>query len=99
VQATTFQRPGVGSLQPGDEFDVPAEAVLPFMRRADIEHAGECHAPPCRCGEEPQPQEREAPGASEAASASQDGETSGGRRSGGRSRSGSPTGKNGTGEQ
>lgn len=59
THATTFQRPGVGHLQPGDEFDVPAEAVLAFMRRADIEHVGECPAPPCRCGEEPEHQAAE----------------------------------------
>jgi hypothetical protein len=93
-QATTFQAPGVGHLQPGDGFEVPPELVLSFMRRADVEHVGKCPSPPCRCGEEPVPRGPEDPEASEAASDSQDGETSGGRRSGGRSRSGSPKGKN-----
>jgi hypothetical protein len=92
-QAATFQQPGVGYVEPQGEFDVPAEALLSFMRRRDIEHAGECPAPPCKCGEEPEPE------ASEEASASQEGETIGGRRSGGRARSGSPGGKSGTGEQ
>jgi hypothetical protein len=97
VQATTFQTPGVGHVQPGGEFDVPPSLLLSFMRRPDIEHVGKCPAPPCLCGEEPQG--AEAPEASEAASDSHDGEISGGRRSGGRGRPGSPTGKNGTGEQ
>jgi hypothetical protein len=52
-QAVTFQFPGVGHVPPQGEFGVPPEALLSFMRRADIEHAGECHQPPCRCGEEP----------------------------------------------
>ena len=101
VQATTFQTPGVGHVEPAGEFEIPLSLLLSFMRRGDIEHVGKCPAPPCRCGEEPEPQEPEAPEASEAASDSQDGETSGGRRSGGRSRSGSgsPDGKSGTGEQ
>lgn len=54
-QAVTFQFPGVGYVEPGGEFGAPAEAVLSFMRRADVEHAGECPAKPCRCGEEPEP--------------------------------------------
>jgi hypothetical protein len=99
VQATTFQTPGVGHVEPAGEFEIPLSLLLSFMRRGDIEHVGKCPAPPCGCGEEPEPQEPVAPEASEAASDSQDGETSGGRRSGGRSRSGSPTGKSGTGEQ
>lgn len=55
VQPTTFQHDQVGHVEPGGEFDVPGDRLLAYMRRADIEHAGECPAPPCRCGEEPQP--------------------------------------------
>lgn len=97
-QATTFTRHGI-EVEPGCTFDAPAAALLSLMRRADVEHEAECPAPPCRCGEEPQSQEMEAPEASEAASDGQDGETKGGRRSGGRGRSGTPTVKNGTEEQ
>lgn len=75
-QAVTFQHPGVGHVEPGGEFDVPAEAVLSFMRRADIEHAGECHQPPCRCGEEPRPE----PPATQEADSSTSGKPKGGRR-------------------
>jgi hypothetical protein len=53
-QAATFQQPGVGHVEPGGEFGVPPEALVSFMRRRDIEHAGECPQPPCRCGEEPE---------------------------------------------
>jgi hypothetical protein len=93
-QATTFTGHGIGEVEPGGTFDAPVMALLSLMRRADVEHDGECPQPPCRCGVE-----AAARAASEDASASQEGETTGGRRSSGRSRSGSPTGKNGTGEQ
>lgn len=56
VQATTFRAPGAGHVEPGGEFDVDASLLLSFMRRPDIEHAGECPAPPCRCGSEPEPE-------------------------------------------
>jgi hypothetical protein len=55
TQATTFQEPGVGHVEPGGEFEVPADRLLSFMRRADIEHAAECPSPPCKCGQEPEP--------------------------------------------
>lgn len=55
-QATTFTGHGIGEVEPGATFDAPVSALLSLMRRADVEHAEECHAPPCRCGEEPQPQ-------------------------------------------
>ena len=55
-QAVTFQEPGVGYVEPNGEFAVDESRLLSFMRRADIEHAGECPAPPCKCGEEPEPQ-------------------------------------------
>ena len=58
--ATTFQRPGVGHLEPGSKFSVPESALLSFMRRGDVEHDGECPAPPCRCGEEPERAARQA---------------------------------------
>ncbi len=74
-QAVTFQYPGVGHVEPNGEFDVPADVLLSFMRRADIEHAGECHQPPCRCGEEP---EAAAPQESESGTS---GKPRGGRRS------------------
>lgn len=90
-QAVTFQEPGVGYVEPNGEFSVDESRLRGFMRRADIEHAGECPAPPCKCGEEPE--------ASDDKSARQDGDTSGGTRSGRRGRAGSPSGKNGTGEQ
>jgi hypothetical protein len=61
VQATTFQTPGVGHVQPGGEFDVPPSLLLSFMRRGDIEHAGECPSPPCRCGVEAEPAASQAP--------------------------------------
>jgi hypothetical protein len=53
---TVFQTGNVGLLEPGEEFAVPGELLLRFMRRPDVDHAGECPKPPCRCGEEPQPQ-------------------------------------------
>jgi hypothetical protein len=68
-QATVFQEPGVGHVEPGGEFTVDASRLLSFMRRADIGHAGECPAPPCRCGQDPAPGPQ-APGAGEAAPAS-----------------------------
>lgn len=95
--AQVFQTGNVGLLEPGAEFDVPDEMLRRFMRRPDIGHAGECPKPPCRCGEEPQPEP--APEASEDTSRSQDPDTSGGIPSGKRGRSGSPTGKAGTGAQ
>lgn len=76
-QAVTFQRPGVGYVEPGAEFGVPADAVLSFMRRADIEHAGECPAPPCKCGEEPEPE----PPALQEAESGTSGKVKGTRRS------------------
>ena len=51
-QATTFTHHGIGEVEPGETFDAPASALLSLMRRADVEHEGECLAPPCRCGEE-----------------------------------------------
>lgn len=90
VQATTFQEPGTGCVEPGGEFEVDESRLAGFMRRPDIEHAGECPKPPCRCGQEPQPEA--------GASRDQDGGTSGGLRSGRRGRSGSPTGRNDVGE-
>lgn len=72
--ATTFQRPGVGHLEPGAKFSVPESALLSFMRRGDIEHDGECPAPPCKCGSEPEPD----PDAGQASGAS--GKPKGGRR-------------------
>lgn len=54
--AATFQEPGVGYVEPGGEFTVGDSLLLGFMRRADVSHAGECPAPPCKCGEEPEPQ-------------------------------------------
>lgn len=54
--ATVFQTGNVGLVEPGDEFAVPDELLLRFMRRPDVSHAVECPAPPCRCGEDPQPE-------------------------------------------
>lgn len=54
--AQVFQTGNVGLLEPGAEFDVPDELLRRFMRRPDIEHAVECPSPPCRCGDEPQPE-------------------------------------------
>lgn len=59
TRPTTFQEPGVGHVEPGGEFSVPEGRLLSFMRRPDVEHAGECHAPPCKCGEESRPPEPE----------------------------------------
>lgn len=56
VQATVFQHDNVGHVEPLGEFDVPDDRLLSYMRRGDIEHAGKCPAPPCRCGGEPQPE-------------------------------------------
>lgn len=53
--ATTFQAPGVGYVEPGGEFAVDGDRLRGFIRRADVEHAGECPSQPCKCGEEPQP--------------------------------------------
>lgn len=92
-----FQTGNVGLVEPGGEFGVPDELLRRFMRRPDVEHAGECPVPPCRCGQEPQPEP--APEASDDTSRAQDADTSGGTPSGRRGRSGSPSGKNGTGEQ
>lgn len=76
TQATTFQEPGVGQVEPGEEFEVPPGRLLAFMRRSDIEHAGECPAPPCKCGQEPEPvTEPQAPGGN--------GKPKGSRRTGG----------------
>jgi hypothetical protein len=72
-QATTFTGHGIGEVEPGGTFDAPVSALLSLMRRADVEHDGECPQPPCRCGEEPQPQAAES-GAS--------GKPKGGRRRG-----------------
>jgi hypothetical protein len=55
VQATVFETGHVGCVEPGGEFAVDASLLLRFMRRPDIEHAGGCPAPPCRCGQEPEP--------------------------------------------
>lgn len=60
-QATTFQAPGVGYVEPGGEFTVDGSLLLSFMRRPDVSHARECPAPPCQCGEEPGPQEVSGP--------------------------------------
>jgi hypothetical protein len=68
TQATTFQEPGVGHVEPGGEFEVPPGRLPSFMRRADIEHAGECPSPPCKCGAEPEP-EPPAPAAKESGTA------------------------------
>jgi hypothetical protein len=54
VKATVFMHDQVGHVEPDGEFDVPEDRLLAYMRRADIEHAGECPAPPCRCGNEPE---------------------------------------------
>jgi hypothetical protein len=94
----TFQTGNVGYVEPGAEFTVDESLLLRFMRRPDIEHAGECPAPPCQCGEDPKP-EPEKPAASDDASASQDADTSGAGQSGRRGRSGSPSGKKDGGEQ
>ncbi len=77
-QAVTFQYPGVGHVEPGGEFSVPVGALLSFMRRADIEHAGECHQPPCKCGEEPEPE----PPAPQEAESGASGKPKGSRRGG-----------------
>lgn len=53
-QAAAFQTGRVGYIEPGGEFSVPDDLLVSFMRRADVEHAGECPAPPCRCDQEPQ---------------------------------------------
>jgi hypothetical protein len=37
VQATTFHAPGVGHLEPGAEFEVPACDAERFTRRADVD--------------------------------------------------------------
>lgn len=55
AQATTFNAPGVGHVEPGGEFDIDPRLLLSFMRRPDIEHAGECPRPPCACGLDPEP--------------------------------------------
>ena len=52
--ATTFTE--AGHVEPGGEFSVPADRARGYLRRADVEHAGECPAPPCKCGEEPEPE-------------------------------------------
>jgi hypothetical protein len=78
-QAVTFQFPGVGYVEPKGEFSVPPEAVLSFMRRADIEHAGGCPVPPCRCGEEPEPE----PSAPQESESGTSGKPRGGRRGSG----------------
>lgn len=62
VQATTFARPGVGHLEPGDTFTVPESALLAFIRRGDIEHDGDCPRPPCKCGQEPKTEAAQAAG-------------------------------------
>lgn len=55
-QAVTFMTHGVGEVEPGGTFGVPESALLAFMRRGDVEHDGECPAPPCAHGREPEPQ-------------------------------------------
>jgi hypothetical protein len=42
-----------GTLEQNDEFEVGLARLRAFMRRPDIEHAGNCPAPPCMCGDEP----------------------------------------------
>ena len=78
-QPQTFQYPGVGHVEPGGEFGVPLEVLVSFMRRRDIEHAGECHQPPCRCGEEPEPE----PPAPQEAESGTTGKAKGSRRGSG----------------
>jgi hypothetical protein len=97
--ATVFQTGNVGLVEPGDEFAVPDELLIRFMRRPDVSHAGECPAPPCRCGEDlqPEPEPEGVPEASYPASASQDADTSGAGRSGRRGRSGASNGTTETG--
>jgi hypothetical protein len=56
VQPTTF-RAG-GWVEPGDELDVPDDKAHTYLRRADVEHAEECPAPPCQCYLDPQDEER-----------------------------------------
>lgn len=51
---TSFMTGNVGEVEPNGEFSVPDELVRSFIRLADVEHAGPCPAPPCRCGEEPE---------------------------------------------
>jgi hypothetical protein len=36
-QATTFPHHGIGEVEPGGTFDVPASALPSFLRRADVE--------------------------------------------------------------
>jgi len=40
-RAVSFQAEGTGHAGPGDEFSVPDELAAGFLRRADIEHAGD----------------------------------------------------------
>lgn len=63
----SFLTGGVGEVAPGGEFEVDGQHLRSFMRRADVEHAGDCPAPPCRCGEESEA--AQAPGPAEAAEA------------------------------
>ena len=77
-QAVTFQYPGVGHVEPGGEFSVPAGVLLSFMRRRDVEHVGECPFAPCRCGEEPEPE----PPAPQEADSGASGKAKGSRRNG-----------------
>ncbi len=55
TQATTFREPGVGHVEPGGEFGVAPSRLPSFLRRPDIEHAGDCPWPPCRCALDPRP--------------------------------------------
>ena len=54
AQPVTFLTGDVGPVDPGGEFDVAEDLAPRFLRRPDVEHAGECPGgDPCRCGEKP----------------------------------------------
>ena len=39
----------MSEVESGGTFEVPESALPSFMRRADVEHDGECPQPPCKC--------------------------------------------------
>jgi hypothetical protein len=79
----TFTENGVGEVENGDLFDVPAEEAERYLWRGDIEEATP------KPGRKPKAD----------ANASQDGDTNGASLSGDGDASGSPTGNGGTEEQ